>query len=148
MGGDNNNDNDDDRQPTQPSSRKNDLKAQTNIIILNFIGKKSYYITKKGLSFLIHYKINSIKFSVKEKNISLKEREFKKPSQSRHGKLCYLLQLHSTYPIQFNVMTPTVLIFYLTWPNCCGDVANNFNNVVKIIERLKNRNQSMAAFLI
>ena len=48
VGGDNNDDNDDDRQPTQPSNRKNDLKAQTNIIILNFIGKKSYYITKKG----------------------------------------------------------------------------------------------------
>ena len=112
VGGDNNDDNDDnddDRQPTRPSSRKNGLKAQTNIISLNFIGKKSYYITKKGLSFLIHYKINSIKFSIKE-------REFKKPSQSRHGKLCYLpsTPLHFTYPIQFNVMTPTVVVFFIS----------------------------------
>ena len=83
VGGDNNDDNDDDRQPTRPSSRKNGLKAQTNIMSLNFIGKKSYYITKKGLSFLIHYKINSIKFSIKEK-IFLKKKESSK-SHLSHG---------------------------------------------------------------
>ena len=78
VGGDNNDDNDDDPQPTRPSSRKNGLKAQTNIMSLNFIGKKSYYITKKGLSFLIHYKINSIKFSIKEKKYFLKRKRVQK----------------------------------------------------------------------
>ena len=70
VGGDNNDNNDDDRQPTRPSSRKNGLKAQTNIMSLNFIGKKSYYITKKEALLFNTLQNKSNKVFHQRKNIS------------------------------------------------------------------------------